>query len=145
MISTRRHLLLGGCSIAFGLVGLAPIILKGMDRFVMSQHEAFGVKYFIIITFLNGSFFFVTLGILLILGYGLSDTASSNFEYIKAKNTLLSILLTIPFWLSLNSVIFELAADKIWYLFVVLMDIYLLYILLKNISRVFTTKDGSFE
>jgi len=134
MASNKNHLLLGGSSILFGIIGLVPIVLKGIDSFIMSQYEGFWVKYFIIITFLNGSFFFIIIGFLLILGCGLPETTDSNYKKIKAKNTLLSVLIASPFLFSLNNVIFTLADNKIWYFFVMIFDLYFFYIFIKNIK-----------
>lgn len=130
----KRQKILGILSIVFGGLGVLPIFLRGVEAFAFSEYDSFFVNYFVVIIFITGGFFFIVVGVLLLLGHGLPSKACETFHKKKARNVLLTILLTMPFWLSVNSVVFVLARSIMWHAIVVVLDVYILFLCWNSIT-----------
>ena len=101
--------LLGLLSIALGALGFVPFFGRGLNGLILTESNIFIVKYFIVILLVNGGLFFALVGILLFHGKFLPAN-----KYEKARNNLISLIFTSPFFASMVVTIITQSQTTFW-------------------------------
>ncbi len=104
-----NHRSIGILGVIFGLVGLSIFFIRDVNELILSNSNIFFVKYFTVILAINGSFFFILLGVLLFLG----KLIPSN-KYEKARNNLLALAFTSPCIVSLVTTVLTQSDSMLW-------------------------------
>lgn len=121
------------------IIVLYILIYRQNSNIIFNKSDIFTVKYFLPILFINGAFFFITFGILNFFGILKPYYSNDIDEYDKAKNSLLSIILTVPTWVSGTILILNIVDQQ---LFIILWLVIIFGIFISLISNIKTLKNG---
>jgi len=133
--SNSSNKLIGALGIVFGLLCLGSFLAGDNTKLIIPSTHIFLVKYFVVISMINGGLYFIVAGVLIYRGIFVPAYAKTNTEHkqTKAKGILLSLFLLSPFLLALFTVIFTIAKSVLWKILGSLALIYIIWLLYSNV------------
>jgi hypothetical protein len=123
---------IGTLGIIIGLLCFTIFFVGDTNKLIIPISKLFVVKYLIVITIINGGFYFIIFGILNYIGFVVPYFTKGITNYDKAKINIISIICLLPFLISLITTIFVLSETILWKIFGSLMLIYISYLLLSS-------------
>ena len=137
---SSRDRYVGIFGILLGIFCFGSFFIGNNENLIVPRSDIFLVKYSILITIINGGFYFIIVGILGLLGvYRLGNSeAQIENKKTKAKGTLLSFIILTPFFLAIFTTIFAISHGFLWKILGGFAIIYLGYLLYKSILTIRT-------
>jgi hypothetical protein len=124
--------LVGMIGIILGAVFLSSLFFIDRNKLIIPVSELFFVKYFILISMINGGLCFVIAGVWIFMG-GVLNPAYVKTKIEKAKRYILSILLLSPFLISFFTTIFVVSTSNFWKILGSLALAYVVWLLYTNV------------
>ncbi len=137
--------LVGITGIAIGLSTWGFVFFADKTKLILSFADSFLIKYFVVIAFLDAGLFFIACGIVALTGtFNLDryDEGSAEYDVIKAKGTLLGILLTSPFFVSFLVTALTLAESAFWRIAGIALPLYCAWSAYRSIKKLLNTRKG---
>jgi hypothetical protein len=142
--STKANKIIAVLGIFFGMLAFAPLFTLEKSKLILINHTFFLVRYFKIILLLNGSLFFIVLGVLFYTGFLVPYFYANTYE--KAKIHLVSGILSAPTWVSISITLFIVAKssnfETIFILLIVLWVVLIAYFSYSIHSSLKVLKEG---
>jgi len=98
--SSLKDKLIGILGIVFGFACFLPLIAVNRSKLIVNAYDFLGVKYFLVVVFINGGLLFIIFGILIYLGIIIPYYSVGKNKYEKAKHNVILVVLSLPFWIS---------------------------------------------
>jgi len=126
--------LIGILGIILGFLCLGSFLAIDNNKLIISVTNFFLAKYFIIILIINCGIYLIVFGILNFTGVLVPYYSDTTTKYERAKHHLLGIMLSIPVWISISSVIFVVSKSMVWKIFGSLALIYIIWLFYSNVK-----------
>ena len=131
---TSNSKLIGMFGIILGLLCLGGFLAIDNNKLIIPVTNLFPAKYFLIILIINCGIYLIIFGILNFTGALVPYYSKTITKYERAKHHLLGIILSIPVWISISSLIFVVSKSKVWKILVSLALIYIIWLFYSNIK-----------
>ena len=128
----------GALSITIGILFLVSLLFLDQRKMVIptAVTDHIPARYFVLILIINCAIYLIVFGILRWIGRMNGGYEGNISEAEKAKQRLLSLLLSIPIWISLADLLFFVAENKVWKVLGGLTFTYLLWILVSSLRKI---------
>jgi hypothetical protein len=131
---TSNSKLIGMLGIILGFLCLGGFLAIDNNKLIIPVTNLFPAKYFLIILIINCGIYLIIFGILNFTGALVPYYSKTITKYERAKHHLLGIILSIPVWISISSLIFVVSKSKVWKILVSLALIYIIWLFYSNIK-----------
>ena len=132
--SSSNNKLKGTLGILLGLLCFGGFFAIDNSKLVIPVTDSFLAKYFLIILIINCGIYLIVFGILNFTGILVPYYSEGITKYERAKHHLIGIILSIPVWMSVASVIFVVSGSMIWKITGGLALIYIIWLLYSSIK-----------
>jgi len=129
-----KNKLHGIIGILIGLLCFCSFLIGDNNKLIIQTTDFLLIKYFIVITIANGGILFIIFGILTCMSIVVPYYSEGITKYEKAKNNLLSVIITIPFWFSFFITIFNMSSTFLWKILGGLALIYMVWLTYSSIN-----------
>jgi len=140
--STSNNKLIGMLGIIFGLLCFVPLFSVDKSKLIIHDSNHFLVRYIMVIGFINAGVYFIVFAALNYIGILVPYYSKFITKYDKAKNHLIGIVLSLPFWVSISTTVFMMSESIMWK---TLWGLALIYIAWLFCSSVQALKKGKTE
>ena len=126
--------LIGMLGIILGFLCLGSFLAIDNNKLIIPVTNFFLAKYFLIILIINCGIYLIIFGILNFTGVLVPYYSKAITKYERAKHHLLGIILSIPVWISISSVIFVVSKSIVWKILGSLALIYIIWLFYSNVK-----------
>ena len=126
--------LIGMLGIILGSLCLGSLLAIDNNKLIIPVTNFFLAKYFLIILIINCGIYLIIFGILNFTGVLVPYYSKTITKYERAKHHLLGIILSIPVWISISSVIFVASKTMVWKILGSLALIYIIWLFYSNVK-----------
>ena len=126
--------LIGILGMVLGFICLGSFLAIDNNKLIIPVTSFFLAKYFPIILIVNCGIYLIIFGILNLTGVLVPYYSKTITKYERAKHHLLGIILSIPVWISMSSVIFVVSESMIWKILGSLALIYIAWLLYSSVK-----------
>ncbi len=126
--------LIGMLGIILGFLCLGSFLAIDNNKLIIPVTNFFLAKYFLIILIINCGIYLIIFGILNFTGVFVPYYSEAITKYERAKHHLLGIILSIPVWISISSVIFIVSKSMVWKILGSLALIYIVWLFYSNVK-----------
>ena len=120
--------------IILGFLCLGSFLAIDNNKLIIPVTNFFLAKYFLIILIINCGIYLIIFGILNFTGVLVPYYSKTITKYERAKHHLLGIILSIPVWISIASVIFVVSKTMVWKILGSLALIYIIWLFYSNVK-----------
>lgn len=133
--SKSNNKLIGILGIVFGLICFCSFLAGDNTKLIIPISNLFLVKYFMVISIINGGMYFIIAGLVILSGIFAPSYAKTKIEHkkTKAKGLLFSVFLLSPFLLSFFATIFSMSQNVFWKILGSLALIYITWLVYSNV------------
>lgn len=131
---TSDNKLIGLLCIILGFLCLSSFLLIDNKNLIIPVTNFFPAKYFLIILIINCGIYLIIFGILNFTGILVSYYSKSITKYEKAKHHVLGIILSIPVWISISSLIFVVSKSVVLKVLISLALIFISWLFYSNLK-----------
>lgn len=131
---TSNNKLIGILGIIFGLLCFVPLFSVDKSKLIIHDSNLFLVRYLMIIGFINAGVYFIVFAALNYIGVLVPYYSKSITKYEKAKNHLIGIVLSLPFWVSISATVFMMSESIMWKTLWSLALIYVVWLLFSSVQ-----------
>jgi len=125
--------LIGMLGIILGFLCLGSFLAINNNKLIIPVTNFFLAKYFLIILIINCGIYLIIFGILNFTGVLVPYYSEATTKYERAKHHVLGIILSIPVWISISSVIFF-SKSMVWKILGSLALIYIIWLFYSNVK-----------
>ena len=129
-----KNKLIGMLGIILGFLCLGSFLAIDNNKLIIPVTNFFLAKYFLIILIINCGIYLIIFGILNFTGVLVPYYSKAITKYERAKHHLLGIILSIPVWISISSVIFVVSKNIVWKILGSLALIYIIWLFYSNVK-----------
>ena len=126
--------LIGILGIILGFICLGSFLVIDINKLIIPVTSFFLAKYFPIILIVNCGIYLIIFSILNFIGVLAPYYSKAITKYERAKHHQLGIILSLPVWISMSSVIFVVSESIIWKILGSLALIYIAWLLYSSVK-----------